>query len=610
MELKDYKDQFQDFIDATQDARRLAERDRDYKDHKQWTSAESQILKNRGQAAVVINRIKPKHDFLLGLERQNRTDPKAFPRTPGHEKDAEAITDALRYVSDNTDLDQLASKGFDSFACEGYCAAIIEVKGKKSEIAVRLIPWDRFYYDHHSMREDFKDAAYMGITTWMYQDEAIALFPDQEEKIKNLGAQSSEDTTFEDKPLWLDRSRPSRPRIRVNEHYFRMGNKWMLCFFTGDVELSKPEDSPFLDYDDEETGLPTCPIEANSCFIDRDNNRYGALRGLINIQDEINHRRSKALHALSNVTVVSDPGVVESSERMMAQLASGKAHIEKLTDGELNIDRNTEFASGQLLLLQEAKQEIDAVGVNATLAGKDERSLSGRAIQAKQQGGAIELSPVFDSHNHWKKRICRQIWNRIKQFWDDERWIRVTDDENNVKFVGLNRQITGRDLLAQKMGVPPEMVEQALAENGTALMPGQLERVVGVENQVAQLDVDIVIENAPDMDIGAIQDEQFQLVAQLAQSYPDKVSFEDVVGLSRLKGKDAFLEKVSGDEQQRQQQQQAAQQEAMQRSQAEQEATQAEVVAKLAKARKDNAEADAQLIENAMVESGIIEQLG
>ena len=602
MELKDYKDQFQDFIDATQDSRQLAERDRDYKDHKQWTSAEASILKGRGQAAVVINRIKPKHDFLLGLERQNRTDPKAFPRTPKHEKDAEAITDALRYVADNTDLDDTASSCFDDFACEGYCAVIIEVNGSKDDPVVRQVPWDRFYYDPHSRRKDFKDAAYMGITAWLYRDEAIEMFPDMEERIKSLGPQNGEDETFEDKPLWLDRSRPNRPRVRINEHYFKDKGKWKLCYFTGDVILRDPEDSPFLDFDESENGTPTCPIEANSCHIDRENNRYGALRGLINIQDEINHRRSKALHALSNVTVISDPGVVESSDRMMQQLASGKAHIEKLTDGEISVDRNTEFASGQLLLLQEAKQEIDAVGVNATLAGKDERSLSGRAIQAKQQGGAVELSPIFDSHNHWKKRIYRQIWNRIKQYWTDERWVRVTDDENNIKFVGLNRPITGREVLSQRIGVAPENVEQTLLQGGTSMLPDQLERVIGIENQVSAIDVDIVIEATPDMDIGALQDEQFQMIANLAQSYPDKVGFEDVVALSKLKGKDAFLEKVAGDEQQRDQQKQAAQQEIMAKSQGEREAQQADVVAKLAKARKDNADADAQLLENQLAQ--------
>ena len=100
--MKDYEA----WADATNLSRPLIERDRDYVDHKQWTSNEARTLQDRGQAAVVMNRIKPKVEFMRGLESQSRTDPKAFPRTPKHEDDAEAITDALRFVADNTDLDQ------------------------------------------------------------------------------------------------------------------------------------------------------------------------------------------------------------------------------------------------------------------------------------------------------------------------------------------------------------------------------------------------------------------------------------------------------------------------------------------------------------------------
>ena len=96
----------EDAEEATQDARKLAERDRDYYDGKQLTSSEKAALRKRGQPDVVINRIKPKIDYLSGFEASSRTDPKAFPRTPQDEHTAEAATDALRYEKDKSDLDQ------------------------------------------------------------------------------------------------------------------------------------------------------------------------------------------------------------------------------------------------------------------------------------------------------------------------------------------------------------------------------------------------------------------------------------------------------------------------------------------------------------------------
>ena len=38
-----------------------------------------------GQPIVIENLIQPKIDYLCGLERQTRTDPKALPRTTTHE---------------------------------------------------------------------------------------------------------------------------------------------------------------------------------------------------------------------------------------------------------------------------------------------------------------------------------------------------------------------------------------------------------------------------------------------------------------------------------------------------------------------------------------------
>ena len=53
----------------------------------------------------------------------------------------------------------------------------------------------------------------------------------------------------------------------------------------------EPMDSPYLGEEDR----PECPIKAVSLYIDRDNNRYGEVRAMIDPQDEVNKRRSKAV---------------------------------------------------------------------------------------------------------------------------------------------------------------------------------------------------------------------------------------------------------------------------------------------------------------------------
>jgi hypothetical protein len=79
---------FEESEDASLEARKDAERDRDYTDSKQLTADEIATLEKRGQPPQIDNRIKTKIDYLVGLEKQQRIDPRALPRTPMHEEEA------------------------------------------------------------------------------------------------------------------------------------------------------------------------------------------------------------------------------------------------------------------------------------------------------------------------------------------------------------------------------------------------------------------------------------------------------------------------------------------------------------------------------------------
>ena len=104
---------------------------------------------------------------------------------------------------------------------------------------------------------------------------------------------------------------------------------------------------------------------------------------------------------------------------------------------------------------------------------------SGRAIIASQQGGQIQLGHLSDRLRNLDIRVFRAIWARIRQFWTAEKWIRVTDDEQNVKWVGMN--------------VDPQAMQMVMAQN-----PALAQRIKGVVGNVAELDCDIIIDEAPD----------------------------------------------------------------------------------------------------------------
>lgn len=605
MELEPLVKDFENFLTTTEVARMAAEQDRDYVDHKQWTDKEIATLEGRNQAPVVINRVKVKVNLLTGLQKTQRTDPRALPRTPEHQDASDAATEALRFVADNTDFPNTSSDGFEDLVVWGYEACITEVeeKGREFEIGVNQILADRFYFDPHSRRKDFKDAKYMGIVLWMDEDEAKATFPGNDENIESAlgGADNVDGSTFEDKPSWVDRK---RKRIRICQHYFKEKGVWHVAYFTSLFFLIEPKPSNYLD----EFGEPDNPIEAQAAYIDRDNNRYGEVRSYIWIQDEINHRRSKALHDLSVRQTMGEKGAVDIN-KVKQELAKANGHVEVTPGMKFEILDTTDRAQGNLALYQEAKGEIDSIGANAALSGEPDSDLSGKAIQRLQQGGMAELRSLYDGHAMWEKRVYRQMWNRIKQFWDAEKWIRVTDDENNLKWVGLNQPVT---LGAKLQKAAQEGDERAMAalQQLLSTQDPRLNEVIETENNVAELDVDIILTQGPD--VTTVHEEQFEALARLAQVYgPQEVPFDVLLELSNIPNKDRVKELLKPEEQDPQQVQ--AQQElladqaedARELADLELEEKRATIAKLKADTIKTSVDAQAQELENLAVESGL-----
>jgi hypothetical protein len=121
---------FEEAEDASRDNCQRAERDVDYYDGKQWTEKEVAKLRKRGQAALMDNHVKPKIRYLQGLEQSRRTDPKASPRTPQHEQDANSCTDALRFVCDQNKFNKIRSKAFKDVLSAGWGGYEVTVEQK------------------------------------------------------------------------------------------------------------------------------------------------------------------------------------------------------------------------------------------------------------------------------------------------------------------------------------------------------------------------------------------------------------------------------------------------------------------------------------------------
>ena len=541
---------FEDSESATVEARELAERDRRYYDNfndGQWTDDEKEILKQRKQPVTTSNRIKPKINYMLGEEAKRRSLPKAYPRTPQDADSAGAATDGLRFVIDDNRYENTRSAVFKNMCIEGYGG--VEIRAEKlpmkaptaqADYKIVIVPlkWDRLFYDQHSREVDFSDAKYRGQVIWLDQDDAKEEYPDADEVFaKTWASDSGTSTTYDDAPRirWTD---AKRKRVRIAEVWHKEGGVWYHCVYTKGGILSEME-SPYKDED----GNTMPGILLQSCFVDQDGNRYGVARDWISVQDEINKRRSKALHLNSVRQTKGEKGAVEDVRRMKQELAKPDGHVEVTPGMEFDVLPTGDMAQAQFALLSEAKQEIDSLGVNAQMSGSDDRNMSGRALMKREESGLAELGPVFDMLSMLDHAVYRHLWCLIKQFWTAEKWIRITDDEDAPKFVGFNQQMTrGQQLLeeAQKKGVPitPEMQAQANSDP-------QMQQVI-IKNNVAEMDVDIVIDTGPAS--ATIQAEQFAELADLAKVRGD-IPTVSLIEASGLRNKDKLLKAMGkGDE--------------------------------------------------------------
>jgi len=500
-------DMFCDANDASDKSRRRAERDIDYYNGRQLTEAEVRELKKRGQPPVTLNMIRNKIDYLQGLERQQRTKPRALPRTPMHEQDSEGVTDSLRYVCEDQAYDDTKSKVWADLLKAGWGGFEITVaqKANKSQmmastaltqpeydVIVTRCPWDRMFWDPHSAEEDYSDATYQGLVIWMDRSEAVRRYGEGAAEVFDATINiTTVGDTFDDKPKfqWVDNAK--RKRIRVIQiYYIDEEGQWSFAEYTrGGILQNGP--SPFLDEDGERENA----FCWRSAYVDRDNNRYGAVRDLIDPQDEINKRKSKSLHFFTSRQTYGN--------HSFANTAENKRQLQK-PDGHVTLEGPAKFgedfgiiptndqAQGHMEHLQLTMSVFETMGPNAAMQGKQGSAVSGRAIALNQQGGQTQMGLLTDSLRQMDIQVYRKMWNRIRQFWTGERWIRVTDDQRNMKWVGINP--------AQQYD-PDQLKQQTQAD------------VAIMQNPLGEIDVDFILDEAPA--VGTLMDEQFALLIDL-----------------------------------------------------------------------------------------------
>lgn len=475
---------YEDYVSVKRAERDESLEARRYYHGDQWTHDEIKKLNDRHQPVITYNRESRKINGVVGLLERLRQDPKAYARTPASGSGAEIATAVLNYALDVNQwraLSPVVSLDASIEAVSGIELSLEPGDHGDPDVKMHVIERGTFFYDPRSIRLDLEDARYMGISKLFDLDQAIEMFPEQEQTLRD-NVENGGDLLNDDQnqTVWM---LTSAKKIRIVEIWYKRRGEWLYCFHTNAIKLEEGV-SPFVD----ERGKTFPRFIVFSANVDHDGDRYGFHRNLKGPQDEINHRRSKGLHALNTMRVRITEGAVNGDEieKLREEMHRPDGVLQTPSGTGVEIVSNAEQVQFNLEMLQEAKQEIENFGPNPALVGQGGvEGSSGRAIALLQQAGIAELGPYILAWKGWKIRVYRALWNTIQKYWTSERWIRVTDDQGLAQFLQVN---------------------------GLSFQNGQPALV----NALGSLDVDIIVDEGPDH-VNLMQD-VFETLGQLASA--------------------------------------------------------------------------------------------
>ncbi len=552
-----------------------------YYDGDQLTTEEKEELKKRGQPEVVINRIKPRIDAIVGIQITNKVKSKAFPRGRNDAAKNTAITESFRYIDQRTTFERHETKAFEELLIAGrsWYKTEPDFDGLEVEIKTQKVDCDDIYLDPHCRKADLSDAKHIFETVWMDLEDAKLMWPDMEEELemycadpKKYSGASPHPMTVEKKPdqykqggddegvnedeLFVDQK---RRRVRIVTAWYKKPLKrtvamakgmepedisdlsasklkllkkvhkdlqtlekieWQMCAltFAGKIELDHKEDV---------TADGDFPFTLVPCYVTHDDKRqpYAFVKQMIHSQDECNKRRSKALHFSIAERVFMEKGAVDNVNDTRIQLAKPDGIIVVNPAFKFEIQKNLELQQVHYQMLQEAKNEIDESGINREIAGQGSNSQSGKAIQLKALQANTVIRPLFDELRDARKRVAQKWLAIMQKYWTNQKVINITDDSGAIKEIILNER-----------QMDPNTGEEVILNN------------------VALGKYDVIIEEVPDTI--NLQSEQFQSLVQLATS-GIPIPPDLIIEASTLPNKERLLESVRGAMQQQEQAQAA-----------------------------------------------------
>lgn len=459
----------------------------------QWDTADLAALEAEGRPALTINTILPTVNTVLGEQSTRRADIQFKPRRGGDQEVASVLTKLYMQIADNNKLDWVEQQVFsDGLIMDGrgYFDVRMDfsdhVEGEvritaKDPIDILIDP-DAKEYDPRTWNEVFE-------TKWMTLDEIEELYGEDKAEALRFVAENGngfgrdsieyEETRYgktDTSQDYLGAAVPGKDDYRnvralrvIERQYRKMGRA---DFFvdpnTGD-QREVPEDwteqkakkfakqyglgiiskikrkvrwtvtcDKIVLHDDWSPYEDFTLVPYFAYF--RRGRPFGMVRNLLSPQEQLNKIASQELHI---VNTTANSGWMVESGSLVGMTADDLEEHGAETGLVLEYNRGSQpplkiqpnqIPTGLDRISQKAALNIKTIsGVNDSMLGSDSAEVSGIAIQAKQNRGAIMIQVPLDNLRKTRQYLAEKVLNLVQRFYTEQRVIQITNEDDPMK---------------------------------------------------------------------------------------------------------------------------------------------------------------------------------
>ena len=458
----------------------------------QWDAADLSTLDDQGRPALTINTILPTINTVLGEQSTRRADVTFKPRGRGKQDIADTLTKLFMQISDNNKLEWVESQVFSDGLIQdrGWFDVRVDFDDHiQGEVRVTakdpldiLIDPDAKDYDPRTWNEIFE-------TRWLSLDEIEETYGQkQADKLRIAVEQGSvlgtdsiefEEVRYGDTYSGVEyqqgnTTNPEENRalrsVRVVERqYYRLKE----CMFyvdsvTGDMRevpynWKKKKREAFAD----EFGLEILTklvrkvrwtVTADLVVLHDDWSPYdhftlvpyfpfcrrgrpfGMVRNLISPQEQLNKISSQELHIVN--TTANSGWIVEAGSLSGMDADDLEEHGAE-TGLVLEFNRGfnppakippNQIPTGLDRISQKAAINIKQIsGISDSMLGTDSPEVSGVAIQAKQNRGAMMVQVPLDNLAKTRQYLAEKVLNLVQAYYTEERIVQIVDESDPMK---------------------------------------------------------------------------------------------------------------------------------------------------------------------------------